>query len=769
MNKKLLQIGLILLFIWKPVFAQEKIITQPLEPHPFIEINEWYAHKGDLSINEVRQENPSIWKKETLNVPNWDKNGIKWFKNEIVIPEKFDGLDLILHINVSPSASVYVDGKELFRCSGYSGIGVLALSAKAGNKYTIQIKTKNGGYNSRFYNARIVGMPGGYGDFLSSFSIGSPKGGTPITDWKFKIKANDNASEIGFNDSKWEDRKTGKGWEGEYQHAWYRTTIELPSEIDGYSVENRPVRIIINANDKGELWINGKFYQKFRGRSGDGNVIITYAAKLNTPIHIAIKVINEWGGGDLGYVKLITDEAYQLRESYAEMKVNWDRLDRYINRHPSPDMEVISGVTATIKENRNLDYAKAITFANSAIKAAEAELINDPAFLIPPYLQNLQDDAITIMWETAYPSFGKVVYGKNSKMDQVAKENEIPTTMHQITLVDLKPNETYTYKIESFNTASVVQTFRTKKSKDEPIKLIVYGDNRSYPKVHENLVEMMAKENADMILNVGDVVSKGTNLTGWIDEYFYPLRHLSGSIPSYISIGNHEYGGYGELRIVPPFEKYVNNPSNISGSTEYFFSVDYGNSHFIFLDPNKANFEEGEGIEINSQQYNWFISDLKSANENSEWIFVLMHQPPYSEAWSGGFYNGEPPLREFIVPIIEANNVDMVLSGHTHDYERGLPHPPYDQTTGKGNNAAYVITGGGGSNLDNHKYYEWEQIDFPDHKATLNNDDLDEGEFYEYHYVIIEIDGKNLKYTARRMNGDGSDGGIMDSFEMKHE
>ena len=270
-----------------------------------------------------------------------------------MVPKNLEGLDLILYINVSPSATVYVDGKELFKCSGYSGRGVLALSAKAGDKYTIQIKTRNGGYNSRFYNARIDGMPEGYGDFLSSFSIGSPKGGIPIMDWKFKIKADDKASQIGFDDSKWEDRKTGKGWEGEYQHAWYRTTIELPEEIDGYSVENRPVRMIINANDKGELWINGKFYEKFRGRSGDGNVMITYAAKLNTPIHLAIKVINEWGGGDLGYVKLITDEAYQLRKSHAEMNVSWDRLDRYINRHPDPDMKVIANVTKAINENRN--------------------------------------------------------------------------------------------------------------------------------------------------------------------------------------------------------------------------------------------------------------------------------------------------------------------------------------------------------------------------------------------------------------------------------
>ena len=162
------------------------------------------------------------------------------------------------------------------------------------------------------------------------------------------------------------------------------------------------------------------------------------------------------------------------------------------------------------------------------------------------------------------------------------------------------------------------------------------------------------------------------------------------------------------------------------------------------------------------------MEDLKRAKETSVWIMVLMHQPPYSEAWSGGPYDGEVALRKDIVPIMEANDVDIVLSGHTHDYERGLPHPPYDPKTGKGNNATYIITGGGGSNLDNHKYFEWEQIDYPDHKATLESNATDEGKYYEYHYVVVEIDGKNLKFTARKMNGDGSDGGILDEFDLSH-
>ena len=767
MKTRFAQSTLILFFFAHSLIAQKETITQNIEPHPYLELQQWYAHEGDLTLEKVMKHAPKQWKIETLNKPFWTKNGIKWFKQDITIPEELAGFDVLLEINVEPQATVYVDGKELFAVHGYSGKAILASSAKAGAKYSIQIKTKNGGYNSRFYNARLTGMPVGYSEFLTAKTLPAPKDGIEITDWKYGFKAKDEVSKIDFDDTEWPQRKTGNEWDEEYAHAWYRTEITLPDTIDDFQVAGKPLRLLVNANDKGEIWLDGILRQRFRG--GEGDLILSNSGTAGTTLKIAIKVINEWGSGDLRKVRLITDEAYQLKKMLDEVNIALDRLDRYCERHPSPDMSIINEVSQNILGTKNLDMATRLARIGSSLEMAEIALQEQPAFLIPPYLQNLREDAITVMWETAYPTYGKVVYGQNGRLDNEVVENEIPTTMHEITLVGLKRNESYGYRVDCFNLRSEVRTFNTLKPKDAPIKVIVYGDNRSYPKVHDNLVKMMAAENADMILNVGDVVSTGTNLTAWIDEYFYPLRYVGGSVPTYIAIGNHEYGGYGEKRVVPPYEKYVDHPLTSAGSTEYFFSVDYGNSHFIFLDPNKSNFEEGEGITINSQQYNWFVNDLHKAKGTSEWIFALMHQPPYSEAWSGGAYDGEAPLRKFIVPIMEANDVDVVLSGHTHDYERGLPHPPYDAATGKGNNAAYIISGGGGSNLDNHKYFEWDQIDYPDHKAVLGDDDTDEGEFYQYHYVIFEINGKHLKLTARKMNGDGTDGGILDRFELHHK
>ncbi|MEA1878591.1 MAG: metallophosphoesterase family protein [Bacteroidota bacterium] len=638
---KLLAVIMILFISNGRLGAQSETVIQTNNPHPVIELNEWLVHTGDLTLDQVFENNPSLWQNETLNNEWWEDKAIKWFKREVVIPGELDGLDVVLHINVAPVGTVYVNGNELFHAGERFGRGVLIESAKAKQKFEIAVKAQNGSYNCRFYRADLIGMPEGYGMFVNAIE-------------KFKI---------------------------------LKPAADI--KLDGFDI----------------------------------------------------------------------------------LMMRLDRMDRYFQRHPSPDPTLLSSIADSIQKelNSNSMPSTVLKEISKKLNVIEPQLTKSPAFMVPPYLQAVKDDGITIMWETVYPSYGKVLYGKDKQLDNTLIEESIPSLMHEVTLSGLEKDQDYFYMVKVGNLSSQVYSFHTKKPPEAPMKFIIYGDSRTFPKVHENLVKMMVDEKPDFIANVGDVVTTGINLNEWIDEHFYPLRHISGNVPTYISIGNHEYGGYWDTRVVPPFEERVHNPVNTTGSTEYFYSFDYGNSHFIFLDPNKADSPYGDRISPGSQQYNWFVNDVKRAKEKSEWIFVFLHQPPYSECWSGGYYDGEPLLRSEIVPIIEANNVDIVFAGHTHDYERGLPHPPYDPETGKGNNAVYVIAGGGGSNLDNHKYKEWEQIDLPDHKASPDNHETDEGEYYLYHYIVVEIDGKNLKYKAVKMNGDGSPGGIFDSFELKHK
>ena len=760
---------LFLLFISFQINAQNKIITQPINPHPIMELQEWQIHTGDLSVDEVFNSNSDIkWKAETLNHVWWEKDLIKWYKKEIILPESFEGRDVLMEFRVDPIGFIYVDGEKMFRASQYNGSAILVANAKAGGKYTIAVKAQNRSYNCSFFQADLIAMPYGYKQFYSSNSkLSLNSSGTPIGKWKRKLYASDEVSDPSYDDSDWEIITVGDRWEGDGKHAWYRTTLKIPTEINGFSTQSKPIRITLITDDRGDLYINGAL--KISSQEKIFTTILTTAADINKQLKLAVKVTNNGGPGNLGRVTIITEEEQKLKGDVAETLVRIDRVDRYIKSHPQPrvkEINILSNLIAFKLAAKPLP--EKLELINSQLNVVEEDLTPTPAFLIPPYLQSAEETGMTIKWETLYPTYGYVEYGEGEKLDRKTIEEANPNLIHKVTLVGLEADKAYNYRVVSGNIASPIASFKTKPSSDRPFKFIVYGDNRTRPKIHENVSKQIAAENSDFVINVGDVVSRGEVLAQWIDEYFLPIRHYSNTTPSYISIGNHEYGGFWKQRKVPPFEKYVSHPVSTVGSTEYYFSFDYANAHFIILDPNEGEAgDDGSIISPESQQYNWFIQDLKEAQKTSDWIFVVMHEPPYSECWSGGYYDGEPPLRKYIVPIIEANNVSIVFAGHTHDYERGLPHPPYDPKTGKGNNAAYIITGGGGALLDNHKYYEWDQIDLPDHPADPDSDEFDGGEYYRYHYVLVEVDGETIKVKAIEVNGDGTNGGVFDSFEMK--
>ena len=747
-------------------------IEQPLETHPIMALTDWHVFNGDLSLGKALNFRKNKgWESWTLNTKWWDKYKVKWWRRTVTLPKSFKGKDVFLELKVDDKGVVYYNGKKLMDVSQTSGKIMIIENAKGNETFNLIVRGEHTGYYGQFYQADVVAYPQGYGEFYQSLNaiktLAPSSRGITIENAKWKMMAPDEASQPNFDDSKWTSRKISGSWKGEYKHAWYRLSVKLPKIIDGHPISNSRLYIHATTNDKGEIWYQGEKLHEFRDSSG--NILFEINASENDVASFSIKAMNERNVGELKEVRIISGQALKLAETFDSMVKKLERWDRYYQRHPSPNTDWLSEATSalsqTVSSKKPLEVK--LNQLDIQVNSLNKKLSAEPVFVVPPYLQNVQNDGITIMWETALPSLGAVIFGK-SELNLVIHGQYSPSTIHEITLVGLEKNTFYNYRAVSGEMASPNQRFRTKKRDDDAFSFSVYGDNRSYPKVAENVVKMMTRENIDFICSVGDVVTTGIHLSQWVDEYLYPLRWLGGQIPTYISIGNHEYGGYWEIGKVYPFEERVNHPITSTGSTEYWYSFDYGNAHFVFIDPNKGDGPKGHRIPPGSQQYEWLKYDLEKARETAKWTFVFFHQPPYSECWSGGYYDGEYYLRKEIVPLMELNGVDIVFSGHTHDYERGLPHPPYDPETGSGNNAAYIVTGGAGSFLDNHKYKEWEQIDIPDHPARPNSNESDEGQYYEYHYIVIDIDGEVLKATTQKMNGDGTYGGVMDSFELHY-
>jgi hypothetical protein len=105
----------------------------------------------------------------------------------------------------------------------------------------------------------------------------------------------------------------------------------------------------------------------------------------------------------------------------------------------------------------------------------------------------------------------------------------------------------------------------------------------------------------------------------------------------------------------------------IPSGTEAYYAFNYGNIHFISLDT------EDNSLEVSGDMLTWLEYDL-SAN-HSQWTIAYFHHPPYTR----GTYNSDHVLesngrmthvRENVLPILDKYGVDLVLSGHSHAYER---------------------------------------------------------------------------------------------------
>jgi hypothetical protein len=131
-----------------------------------------------------------------------------------------------------------------------------------------------------------------------------------------------------------------------------------------------------------------------------------------------------------------------------------------------------------------------------------------------------------------------------------------------------------------------------------------------------------------------------------------------------------------------------------------------------------------------TDQYHWLVDELTC--NPYQWVFVFFHHPPWTNAWSADYYlpfseyflyQGNEDMRTDLVPLFEDYDVDFVLNGHSHCYQRG-----------ELNDVKYIISGGAGSAL----------MDF---NTNSNSPNIDT-EIYSNQYVRFEMNGDTATYYS---------------------
>ncbi|SMG63608.1 metallophosphoesterase [methanotrophic bacterial endosymbiont of Bathymodiolus sp.] len=320
-----------------------------------------------------------------------------------------------------------------------------------------------------------------------------------------------------------------------------------------------------------------------------------------------------------------------------------------------------------------------------------------------PYLQMLTPESVYIRWLTDDTQLGVVRFGEQSGHMETRKLETSATKNHSVKLSNLKPGTRYYYQTgnrDSFNAFDPEKHwFYTHPENDIPTRVWVIGDpgvpGELLYQVRDTALKWM-QENPLLTDGSDDNVNFNTNkpqINVWIalgdlayesgtneqfqSALFEPFENITANTALWPVYGNHDHRRWTYFKIFTLPENA--EAGGVASHTENYYSFDYANAHFVVLD------SQGSNRSATGKMASWLKNDL--AQNTKPWLIAAFHHPPYTK----GTHDSDDPLdssgkmqdmRKNIVPILEQGGVDLVLSGHSHTYERSyLMGCAYDKSS----------------------------------------------------------------------------------------
>lgn len=303
-----------------------------------------------------------------------------------------------------------------------------------------------------------------------------------------------------------------------------------------------------------------------------------------------------------------------------------------------------------------------------------------------PYLNLATQSSIFIRWRTNVATNSKLSFGTTAGSLTQSVIDNTSTTEHIVKLTGLTVNTQYYYSIGSTTQTlqgDVNNNFKTLPApgSEQKIRVLAMGDmgnNSSNQASVRNTYQSYAGTNyTDIWLLLGDnAYNSGTDAEFQTNFWNVYQGSISKNMVLWPSPGNHDYAGSSARQLDHAIAYYdmftlpkLGEAGGVASNSEAFYSYNYGNVHFISLDSYGMEAGNTRLYDTLGPQAVWLKQDL--AANTLPWTVVYFHHPPYSK----GSHNSDTDpelmkMRNNVARIFERYKVDLVLSGHSHLYER---------------------------------------------------------------------------------------------------
>ena len=313
-----------------------------------------------------------------------------------------------------------------------------------------------------------------------------------------------------------------------------------------------------------------------------------------------------------------------------------------------------------------------------------AQKQSDDKILHGPWLQNLTENSVTIMWITSALSVPGIMFGPDtSKMELIynSKDGMINAgdTLQKIRINGLEPGKKYMYRIYSrqidvfepykitYNDTIISEpySFTTFSPRIGTTRFIVFNDVHNKSTKMAGYLRNIDINNQDLWFFNGDMVdyvqNKDQIFTGFLDTAVFWFAKTK---PFIYVRGNHEARG----RSARQFKDFFDFKDN-----SFYNSFDLGPVHFVILDcgedkpdDNQYYYQLADYDNYRKEQLEWLKKEITTDNfRNASFRIVLCHMPIYKQERMG---YGMQFLSDNYGPILEKAGIDLMLSGHTHSY-----------------------------------------------------------------------------------------------------
>lgn len=291
--------------------------------------------------------------------------------------------------------------------------------------------------------------------------------------------------------------------------------------------------------------------------------------------------------------------------------------------------------------------------------------------------------SVTVSWAASPPTAAVIRYGPFSVFQntgelpfslaytpQTSSDKEIA----HVKLENLEPDTWYVYQLVlSDGDTSPLGTFRTAPAAGATVTFAVISDTQ-WQWTEPNRVEIVAKAMAldpwafHFVLHAGDLVE--TPIPSHWEFFFRSMAPILRWAPLIPVLGNHE-------RDSLSYYQHFSLPPGGGRLGKRWWALHWGDVVIVGLDSNAKTPQDYR------DQLDWARANLSGPEP---YKIVIFHHPVFSSDASYG--PGSEGLQALWHPAFVELGVDLVLSGHAHNYERI-----------ERDGITYLVVGGGGANL----------------------------------------------------------------------